>query len=204
LDSVFDDFDVDAVKTGMLATADVVKEVARTIATRGVPIVVVDPVLRSSSGFDLALDETVGAYSNWLFPLATLVTPNAAEAERFTGVPTASQAGKRRAAREIVKTGAGAVLITGGDPQGDSEPATDLLIDEQGEMCFSAERIKSNATHGTGCALSSALACLLAGGRSLRDAIPIAKEYVRQAIASAPGLGRGRGPMNHFPPGLDC
>ena len=105
------------------------------------------------------------------------------------------------AARRILALGPGAVLIKGGDFK--DEKATDLLLDSGGVATFSSERVNSTSTHGTGCTLSSALACLMAAGHTLRQAIPIAKQYVVEAISAAHGLGRGHGPLNHFPHKLD-
>jgi hydroxymethylpyrimidine/phosphomethylpyrimidine kinase len=102
------------------------------------------------------------------------------------------------AAEIMLKMGAHALLITGGDA--DSRLATDLLFDAQGTTVFNTQRVRSKHTHGTGCALASALACLLARGCSLRESVPIAKQYVAQAIVAAPDIGRGNGPLNHFPP----
>src|SRR5262245_36617787 len=165
LTALFDDFEIAAVKTGMLPTAEVVHEVAATIKARAVPIVIVDPVLKSSSGQELADDLAVEAMVARLFPLATLVTPNASEASSITGIDTFDKSGIERAARAILKSGARAVLITGGDA--DSDQSMDLLVDSQGVAVFEVERIKSRHTHGTGCTLASAVACLLARGRSL-------------------------------------
>ena len=197
---LFDDFEISAIKTGMLPTVDTIRGVAGLIRANSVPIIVVDPVLKSTSGYDLVEEGAVEALRSDLFPLATLVTPNVAEAQRVAGADIAEQFQMERAAETILKAGAGAVLITGCDA--DSSFATDLLLDAQGTALFRAERIRSKHTHGTGCTLASALACLLARGRSLRESIPIAKEYVVQAIAAAPGVGRGNGPLNHFPPGF--
>src|SRR5262249_49479697 len=201
LTALFNDFEIAAVKTGMLPTAEVVHEVADAIKARAVPIVVVDPVLKSSSGQQLADGLAVEAMAKRLFPLASVVTPNAAEANRITGIDTSDKSGIERAARAILSSGARAVLITGGDAN--SDKSIDLLIDSEGEVFFEAERVKSRHTHGTGCTLASALACLLARGRSLRESVPIAKRYVNEAIRSAPGVGHGHGPLNHFPPGFE-
>ena len=198
---LFDDFDIAAIKTGMLPTVGTVREVAAIIRTYAVPVVVIDPALKSTSGFDLLEQQALGAFIIDLFPLASLVTPNLAEAQLISGVSINDQLQMRRAAEVILKMGARAVLITGGDA--DSGLSMDLLLDAEGAAVFSAERIRSKNTHGTGCTLASALACLLARGRSLRESIPIAKEYVRRAILSAPGLGQGNGPLNHFPPGFE-
>jgi hydroxymethylpyrimidine/phosphomethylpyrimidine kinase len=132
-----------------------------------------------------------------LFPLAAVVTPNRSEAETLTGIKIDSVERAGKAARALLDLGVKAALIKGGDAQG--ETAVDLLADASGEYFYSAERIHSRHTHGTGCALSAALACLLARGVALREAVPVARRYIVEAIRSAPGLGHGHGPMNHFP-----
>jgi hydroxymethylpyrimidine/phosphomethylpyrimidine kinase len=197
---LFDDFEISAIKTGMLPSAEVIRQVAHMIRANPVPIVIVDPVLRSTSGYDLVDDRAVDTLVGELFPLASLVTPNLAEARRLTGTDVGDRVQIERAAEIILGTGPGAVLITGGDA--DSGAATDLLLDPDGAMVFSADRVISNHTHGTGCTLSSALACSLARGRSLREAVPAAKDYIARAILSASGAGHGKGPLNHFPPGF--
>ena len=200
LEPLFDDFEISAIKTGMLPTAEIVRAVAGIIKAHPVPVVVVDPILKSTSGFSLMDDLALDSLKGDLFPLASLVTPNLEEARRISGFDITDEREIEPAAKAILKIGVGAVLITGGDV--DSRLATDLLLDSQGPTAFSAERIKSAHTHGTGCTLASALTCLLVRGRSLRDSVPIAKEYVARAISAAPAVGRGRGPLNHFPPGF--
>jgi hydroxymethylpyrimidine/phosphomethylpyrimidine kinase len=195
---LFDDFDVAAVKTGMLPTRDVIQEVSDIVRDKTIQRLVVDPVVTSTSGFDLIDDKALDALITRLFPLATVVTPNAVEAERITGIRVKDLEAMQRAAEAILDMGPRAVLIKGGDMR--SEKATDLLLDSTGPALFSVERILSNNTHGTGCTLASALACLLARGHTLRESVSIAKRYVYEAIRSAPGLGRGHGPINHYPP----
>jgi hydroxymethylpyrimidine kinase/phosphomethylpyrimidine kinase len=197
IEPLFDDFEIAAIKTGMLPTAEIIEEVADIILTKAPPIVVVDPVVRSTSGYDLIDDEALSALIGYLFPLASVVTPNAAETERITGISITNPQSVEEAAEALLASGARAALVKGGDLQ--SQTATDLLVDKEGRIAFSAERLPSRNTHGTGCALASALACLLAQGLPLREAIPIAKRYINEAISSAPGLGRGHGPLNHFP-----
>jgi hydroxymethylpyrimidine/phosphomethylpyrimidine kinase len=199
--ALLDDFQIAAIKTGMLPTEEVIEEVAEAISSSAIHHVVVDPVVRSTSGYDLIGDSALNQMVNVLFPLASLVTPNRVEAERIAGINITDEHTLLRAARLIGDLGARAVLITGGD--GSGPQATDLLVDADGVAAYSSERLVSKNTHGTGCTLSSALACLLARGLSLREAIPIAKRYVTEAIKSAPGLGRGFGPLNHFPTGFE-
>jgi hydroxymethylpyrimidine kinase/phosphomethylpyrimidine kinase len=201
LTALFDDFEIAAIKTGMLPTVEIVHEVAAFIKARAVRSVVVDPVLKSSSGQELADEHAVEAIATRLFPLASLVTPNAAEASRITGIDSSDKSGIARAAKSILDAGAKAVLITGGDAG--STRSADSLVDSQGTVVFESERIKSRHTHGTGCTLASAIACLLARGFSLRESVPIAKRYVTEAIRNAPGLGHGSGPLDHFPLGFE-
>lgn len=202
--ALFDDFDVAAVKTGMLPSAGVIQEVADVVRAKAVRHLVVDPVVRSTSGFDLIGDEALDALIKFLIPLASVVTPNAAEAERITGIHVNDLASMRSAAEAILAMGPRAVLVKGGDVQ--SEKATDLLLDSNGEatsVLFSTERVHSTSTHGTGCTLASALTCLLARAFTLHDSVSIAKQYVYEAIRSAPGIGRGHSPLNHFPHKFD-
>lgn len=198
MEPLFDDFDIAAVKTGMLPTGEVIREVAAQISSRAVGRAVIDPVVRSTSGYDLIDDAALKALIETLFPLASVVTPNRAEAERITGLSVSDRSGMERAARRILALGPGAVLIKGGDMAGDT--ATDLLLDEGGAVEFVSEKVRSTSTHGTGCTLASAITCLLGLGRPLREAVAVAKRYVTEAIKAAPGLGRGHGPLNHFPP----
>jgi hydroxymethylpyrimidine/phosphomethylpyrimidine kinase len=200
IEPLFDDFEVAAIKTGMLPTAEVVEEVAGIISARLPRAVVVDPVIMSTSGYDLIDEKALDALVKSLLALATVVTPNASEAERITGIRVGDLQSMRQAAEAILALGPRAVLVTGGDL--DSDAATDLLIDSEGATAFSATRLPSRNTHGTGCTLAAALACLLARGLSLRESVPVAKRYVNEAIANAPGLGRGHGPLNHLLPGF--
>ena len=194
------DFDIAAVKTGMMPTAEVIQAVASELESKTDLYIVVDPVVRSTSGYDLIDNDAIQALIEKIFPLASVVTPNAAEAERITGIRVQDRQTMEKAAENILARGPRAVLVKGGDLESDS--AVDLLLDERGVEVFSSERVRSKNTHGTGCTLSSALACLLARGYELREAIPIAKKYLVEAIRAAPGLGHGHGPLNHFPPGF--
>lgn len=198
LRALFDDFDIASVKTGMLPSREVIEAVATTLSEKNISRLVVDPVIRSTSGYDLIDEQAARSLIEYLFPLASVVTPNRAEAERLTGLRIEDMETMTKSARMIRDLGARAVLIKGGDMEG--QAAVDLLVDASGENFYSAERIHSRNTHGTGCALSSALASLLAFGYPLKEAVPIAKRYITEAIRSAPGLGLGHGPLNHFPP----
>lgn len=198
MNPLFDDFEIRAIKTGMLPSGDVIEAVAESLSSRDISHIVVDPVVRSTSGYDLIDDRALAAMIEKLFPMASVVTPNLAEAKRIAGIQIEDRQTMERAARTILDFGPRAVLIKGGDIDGNE--ATDFLLDAEGTALYSSERIPSTSTHGTGCTLSSTLACLMGGGLSLREAIPIAKRYIAEGIRAAPGLGRGHGPLNHFPP----
>ena len=195
IEALAEDFEIAAIKTGMLPTAEIVRETARAIDKTNL-ILVVDPVLISSSGFNLCDEGAIDALKVSLLPLATVVTPNVAEAARLSGVDIHDEATMRRAAEEILKVGAKSVLITGGDAG--TRYATDFLFDAEGASTYRIERVVSTNTHGTGCTLASAIACLLVQGHSLREAVPLAKLYIADAIRGAHPHGRGNGPLNHF------
>ncbi|HMG34647.1 MAG TPA: bifunctional hydroxymethylpyrimidine kinase/phosphomethylpyrimidine kinase [Blastocatellia bacterium] len=188
--ALLDDFEVAAIKTGMLPTASIVEEVALLVAQKKVPILVVDPVIVSSSGYQLIEADALEAMKELLLPLATVVTPNHQEAAALTGMKVGEQHEAELAGSRLRQTGARAVLITGGDAS-----AKDVLLDCAGTVIYSGEFVESTNTHGTGCTFSSALACLLARSVSLRDAVTQAKRYVEIAIRSAPQVGGGRGPL---------
>lgn len=194
---IMDDFDIAAVKTGMLPTKEIIEETARLIMQGGLHNVVVDPVVRSTSGFDLIDNRALGALVEKLFPLSNLVTPNIPEAERITGLPISDQEDIEKAARLMQEMGAKNVLIKGGHfTGGKSRKATDYLFEGTKLTAFEAELIETEATHGTGCALAAAIAANLALGKSIAEAVGIAKEFVHNAIRTAHGLGRGHPPIN--------
>jgi hydroxymethylpyrimidine/phosphomethylpyrimidine kinase len=200
IEPLFADFQIAAAKTGMLPTTEVIEEVAALIREYRLAPLVVDPVVRSTSGYDLIDDRALAALVENLFPLATVVTPNATEAERLTSIRVSDSAAMQQAAARIREMGARAVLVKGGDVINDA--ATDLLLDEDGARTFVAERVTSSNTHGTGCTLAAAIAALLARGATLADAVEQAKRYIVEAIRHAPRLGHGHGPLNHFPSGF--
>ena len=191
------DIGADAIKTGMLANAAIVRVVAETLAeyAPGIPLVV-DPVMVATSGAALLKPDAEKTIIKRLIPLASLVTPNIPETKKLTGMVRAARASLRAAANKILAMGAQAVLIKGGH----STKATidDMLVWENGESIYGFPRIKTRNTHGTGCTLASAIAAGLAKGLPLPLAVAKAREYVQAAIASAPGFGKGHGPLNHM------
>lgn len=194
--AVASDIPPDAVKTGMLGSAKLVETVAHAIEEHRLPNYVLDPVMISTSGHRLLDREAEETIRRKLIPLATVVTPNLHEAHVLTGLPVEGLGDLADAARAILDLGARAVLVKGGHLPGDE--AVDLLLSEEGEHVWSRPRVSTAAGHGTGCTLSAALTAGLAAGRPLADAAAVAVDFVARALADAPGLGTGRGPINHF------
>ena len=194
--AVASDLEVAAVKTGMLATRALVEVVAASIASEGLRNYVLDPVMVATSGHRLLDEDAESAILTRLAPLCTLITPNLDEARILTGLEVKDEPGMRAAARVLVEQGARAALVKGGHLSG--ARALDVLFDGQDFEVYERPRIDSKNTHGTGCTLSAAIAAGLARGDCLRVAVSRALQFVHDAIASAPGLGHGHGPLNHF------
>lgn len=190
--AVIDDIGVDAIKIGMLGSADTVTAVADALAGVRVPIVL-DPVMIASSGADLADDEAVGALIETLLPLASVVTPNAPELSVLTQTEIDDDADVLLAAQELLNLGPRAVLAKGGHLDGGQ--ITDWLVTRHGHQAFSGSRIATPHNHGSGCTLAAALACSLGQGMLLPEAVARARQFVRLSLLNAPGLGRGIGPM---------
>ena len=193
LRAVLDDIPPAAAKTGALGNRSIVEAIARAAADFRFPLVV-DPVLVSQHGRALADHDALPAMRDQLIPRASLVTPNLAEAEALTGLEVRDLAGMHKAARRLHDMGATAVLVKGGHLQGD---AVDVLFMTGLTREFRAARIATTHTHGTGCTYSAAITAELAMGALLEPAIVRAKAFVTEAIRTAPGLGRGSGPLNH-------
>lgn len=196
IDAVFDDFEVAAVKTGMLASAAIVEVVAAMLKPQNVANLVVDPVMISKSGHALLKPDAIDILKTKLFPLALLVTPNVYEAQQLSGIEIKSLADARRAAKVIHGFGCKHVLIKGGHLL--AERATDLLYDGRFFNVFKGEFIETPHTHGTGCTFASAIAAHLARGTSVSDAVHTAKAYLTEAIRHSLAIGHGHGPTDHF------
>jgi len=202
LEPLINDLKFSALKTGMLPTSEIIELVAETIERHSLPNVVVDPVMRSTSGYQLTDPESTDVMIERLFPLADVITPNLLEAERLTGLEVIDLDGMKRAARKIKEItqakrirGRGAVLIKGGHLK---DEAADLLDDGSEVHIFRSPRIENRNNHGTGCTLSSAIAALLARGYKLTESVVRAKQYLEGAMRAAPDIGQGNGPLNHF------
>ncbi|WP_274562331.1 bifunctional hydroxymethylpyrimidine kinase/phosphomethylpyrimidine kinase [Streptomyces spiramyceticus] len=191
--SVVDDIGVQAVKTGMLSSAELVETVAELLADTGAPVVV-DPVGVSKHGDPLLATSALDAVRKRLLPTATVATPNLDEVAQLTGVRVESEADMRRAGDAMLEFGPRWVLVKGGHLPGD---ALDLLTDGREEHWLRAPRHDNRHTHGTGCTLASAIASGLAKGLDVPQAVAAAKEYVTEAIAAGFALGAGIGPVDH-------
>jgi hydroxymethylpyrimidine/phosphomethylpyrimidine kinase len=196
IDAVFDDFEIGAVKTGMLLSAEIVGIVADKLRARNTRPLVVDPVMISTSGHELLKPDAVDRMTRDLFPLAALVTPNIHEAERLARLSIASLEEAREAARRIHRLGCRTVLIKGGHLA--AALATDLLYDGKRFTTIPGQFIDTPNTHGSGCTYSAAIAAQLAKGRPLTEAVRAAKRYITEAIRHGLAIGHGHGPTHHF------
>jgi hydroxymethylpyrimidine/phosphomethylpyrimidine kinase len=196
IEVVMTDIGAEVIKTGMLGDSAVISTVCEALEryAPGVPLVV-DPVMVAKGGHPLLAAEAVDTLRRRLLPLAAVLTPNLPEAEALTGMTIATVSDMRLASVALLALGVPAVLMKGGHLPGDE--LVDLLATPDGIEAFSAPRIQTRHTHGTGCTTASAVATGLAQGMSLRDSVVRARAFVRAAIASAPGFGAGHGPLDH-------
>jgi len=196
IELVLEDIGADAVKTGMLASTPIIEAVAEVLGRRRVPNLVIDPVMVSKTNARLLKADAVDALKSRLLPLASIVTPNIPEAEVLSGLKVADAESMRAAARRIHELGPRRVVIKGG--HSDGPYVVDLYFDGENFEELKAERVKTRATHGTGCTFSAAIAAYLAHGLPPLEAVARAKEYLTAALQADPGLGKGIGPVNHF------
>lgn len=210
VEPILDDFTVDALKTGMLPTREIIEEVARLVKENDLKNFVVDPVVRSTSGFDLIDDEALKVLIEQLFPLSDIITPNIPEAERIAQMKIETLADIKTAVRKMQSFGAANVLIKGGhfvekvrkienkSSKSKVRTAKDFLFIGDELHIFEADYIETNATHGTGCTLAAAIAANLALEKKLVEAVEIAKKFVTEAIRTAPNIGKGNSPINQL------
>jgi len=187
-----------ATKTGMLGTGPIVCAVANGIRKFGFRICVVDPVMVSSSGHRLLTAEAEALIVRDLLPQATLITPNAEEAEILTGLSVRNANDQERSAARLVELGAGAALVKGGHVPG--KIMVDVLVTRTATRRFTHPRLDTRSTHGTGCTLSAAITAGLASGSGLEESVEQALDFVHRAIAAAPRVGSGHGPLSHSVP----
>ena len=195
LKAVFEDIRPDAVKIGMLPELDTIKAVSNFLKEYEAENIVVDPVMVATSGAHLVEKEGADINKEHLFPLATVITPNMAEAEYLTGIKVVDKEGMEKAAKKLSKYSDGIIMVKGGHLV---DSADDYIYKDGKGMWIPGKRIDNNNTHGTGCTLSSAIATFLAKGYDGEEAIKYAKEYLTGAIKDGLNLGKCDGPLNHF------
>jgi len=197
METVLDDFEIGAAKTGMLSSVAIIDTVADVLDERGLKNLVVDPVMVSKSGYRLLRDDAISTLTSRLIPMARVVTPNLHEASLLAGYEITSLDDMRRAARDIASLGARAVVVKGGHAS--FALAVDVLFaDGEIEELHPDATVRERSIHGTGCTFSAAIAARLALGDSMRDAVRAAKRYVTRVIAAAPDVGGGHHPGGHF------
>lgn len=197
IDAVFEDITVDTVKLGMLPTGEIVKAVGEKLEKYKPEFIICDPVLVATSGDTLSGNEVIEAYKQYIFPIASLITPNIPESEAFTGIKINTITDMKKAAEKFISMGAKSMIIKGGHLSGD---ALDIYFDGNNFIEFSSKRIDSQNTHGTGCTLSSAITAFIPQEKDIPTAIKKAKDYLWNAIANSDKLnvGKGHGPVHHF------
>lgn len=193
---VLRDIGADAIKTGMLYDEHVVDAVCDVLKHEAPDIpLVVDTVMVAKGGASLLSNAAASRLHDRLMPMANLITPNIPEAEALTGLHIRDEADMKIAGETLLARGAQAVLLKGG--HGEGRELVDLLFDGKTLHRFTSQRIDTKDTHGTGCTLASAITTYMAQGQPLVDAVRLARDYVHEAIQSAPGIGSGHGPLNH-------
>lgn len=197
IDAVFEDIRPAAVKIGMVSSPEIVRAIASGLKRHQAENIVLDPVMVATSGSALIVDDAIQALVDELFPLASVITPNIPEAESLTGLKISSEETAEQAALVLSELTSGSVLVKGG--HGAAYTADDLLCTSEGEMHWlRGQRIDNPNTHGTGCTLSSAIACDLAKGLDVVQSVRAAKDYVAKCLEAQLDLGQGSGPMDHL------
>jgi hydroxymethylpyrimidine/phosphomethylpyrimidine kinase len=197
IDTVVEDIGANAVKTGMLSGRSIIQNVADRLLAWGIPWLVVDPVMVSKSGVPLLQPNAVDALKSDLLPMASIVTPNLAEAEILANMSISTPEDIREAARRIAALGPQIVIIKGGHLDG---PPVDLVFDGTEFLPIEGERIQTRNTHGTGCTYSAAITALLAHGLQPIESIQLARRYLESTLRHSYSIGEGHSPVNHFAP----
>ena len=198
IEAVVTDIGIDAVKTGMLSSSDIVECVSETVIRLELAPLVIDPVMIATSGAQLLQDDAVKSIKDRLIPLATVITPNISEAEALTGIEVDTIEDMDLAGSELIAMGAGAAVVKGGHLNDGSGQINDVLVTRDGVRRFTSLRIDTTSNHGTGCTFASAVAAHLAHGLVLAEAVDAAQRYVWNAMANAAPIGGGHGPLNHM------
>jgi hydroxymethylpyrimidine/phosphomethylpyrimidine kinase len=197
IQSIGDDMGTDALKTGMLFSAEIIEEVANEIHRYQWKNVVIDPVMIAKGGASLLQKQAISALKEYLLPLSMVITPNIPEAEVLTEMTIKTSDDKMKAAKKLIEMGAKHVIIKGGHDE-QTEEATDILLDGKEFFEFKRRRIATKNTHGTGCTFSAAITAGLANGLDIREATEQAKDFIQAAIQEDLKIGSGHGPTNHW------
>ncbi|SES90584.1 hydroxymethylpyrimidine/phosphomethylpyrimidine kinase [Oceanobacillus limi] len=197
IDAVTADIGIDAVKTGMLFSTEIIEVVARKVKQYEWGNVVVDPVMIAKGGSRLLQEDAVKAIKEQLLPVSFVITPNIPEAEVLTNKPIRTLEDRKEAAKQLYGLGVKNVVIKGGHDEGQTE-LIDLLYDGKEFHSFTSKRIETKHTHGTGCTFSAAITAELAKGKDILDAVRVAKAFIHAAIENSLGIGNGHGPTNHW------
>lgn len=210
VEPILDDFKISALKTGMLPTKEIIEETAKIISEYNLKNLVVDPVVRSTSGFDLINDKALKSLIEKLFPLADVITPNIPEAERISQMKIETEEDIKKSTKIMHELGAKNVLIKGGhlessefrvqssELQNENRTVKDYLFLGDELKVFEAEYVETTSKHGTGCTLAAAITANLALGKDLVEAVEIAKNFVNKAIKTSPNIGKGNSPINQL------
>ena len=193
---LFDDIEIHAVKIGMVSSIELIQTIAKALKAVKPPAIVLDPVMISKSGYRLLNQDAQDALTQYLFPLAEVVTPNIYEAEALIGKKIAGVDDMKSAAIDILKLGSNKVVVKGGHLEEDR--ATDILYDGQEFKALESRRVETKNTHGTGCTFSSAIAANIALGKEFFEAVTLAKAYITGAIEHSLSIGKGHGPTHQF------
>lgn len=195
IEAIFDDIKVDSIKIGMLFNKRIITAIVNTFKHYQLPKIVLDPVMISTTGRILLKGDAIESIVKDIFPLCNLITPNILEAERLTDTPISNTYDMETACRKLYELGPKNVLVKGGHLR---DTACDVLFDGNDFTYYNHKRIDNPNTHGTGCALSSAIAANISKGQNTVDAVRMAKDYITKAIAGGFSIGSGDGPVNHF------
>lgn len=195
LDAVFTDIFPNSVKIGMVSNKEIVCTIADKLKQYNAKNIVLDPVMVSTSGCKLISNDAIQSIKDYLFPISSMITPNIYEAEIFSGISIKDEKDMLKSVEKIKETFSGAILIKGGHLKNSS---SDLLYENNKFTWFKSERVNNPNTHGTGCTLSSALACNLANECFFEESVNNAKNYLTKCLKSMLNLGKGPGPINHY------
>lgn len=197
INAILEDFDVKAIKTGMLFSSTIIREVSNRLKDTKIPLII-DPVMIAKGGATLLQSDAIDAMVEDLFPIASIITPNIPEAEAISGISITNEEDLNKVAEKLLSFGPKVVIIKGGHLSEEKDAIDRVYFQDGRTETFTAKRLPTKDTHGTGCTFSAAITAFIARGFSIEDAISEAKKYIHAAISHGLNLGHGHGPTNHF------